>query len=39
MGLSKGKMFEQQFKQDFLKIPGSTIDRLYDTMAGYKTIS
>lgn len=34
-----GKQFEQKFKEDFLKIPGSTIDRLYDTMYGYKTIS
>ena len=34
-----GKQFEQKFKEDFLKIPNSTIDRLYDTMYGYKSIS
>ncbi len=34
-----GKQFEQKFKKDFLKIPNSTIDRLYDTMYGYKSIS
>ena len=39
MGLSLGKKFEIQFRDDFLKIDGSTIDRLYDTMNGYKTIS
>lgn len=34
-----GKRFEQNFKEDFLKIPNSTIDRLYDTAYGYKSIS
>lgn len=37
-----GKKFEAQLKQDFLKIPGSTIDRLYDPgfgMRGVKNIS
>lgn len=35
-----GKPFEQKFKKDFLKtMPNSTIDRLYDTMSGYKAIS
>ena len=34
-----GKQFEQKFKEDFLKIPDSTVDRLYDTMYGYKSIS
>lgn len=34
-----GKKFEEKFKNDWLKIPNSSIDRLYDTMNGYKTIS
>ena len=36
---SLGKKFEQKFKEDFLKISGSTIDRLYDVTMGYKKIS
>lgn len=39
MATNRGKQFEQQFKQDWLKIEDSSIDRLYDTMNGYKTIS
>ena len=39
MAANYGKEFEQQFKTDFLKLEGSTIDRLYDTMNGYKSIS
>ena len=34
-----GKKFETQFKKDWLKIPNISIDRLYDTMNGYKSIS
>jgi hypothetical protein len=34
-----GKEFEIKFKEDFLKLKGSTVDRLYDTMNGYKSIS
>ena len=34
-----GKDFERKLKEDFLKIKDSTIDRLYDSMSGYKTIS
>lgn len=34
-----GKKFEQKFKEDFLKIENSTIDRLVDVMNGYKYIS
>lgn len=37
--LSLGKKFELKFKEDFLKVPGSTIDRLYDVTMGYKHIS
>ena len=34
-----GKQFELKFKEDFLKIPESTIDRIYDVTTGYKSIS
>ena len=35
-----GKQFEQKFKEDFLKtVPNSTIDRLYDSVSGYRAIS
>lgn len=34
-----GKKFEAQFKKDWLRIPNISIDRLYDTMNGYKSIS
>lgn len=33
-----GKKFEEKFKGDFLKLDGSSLDRLYDTMNGYKSI-
>ncbi len=36
--LNRGKEFEQKVKQDFLKIPGSHLERLYDSMGGYKSI-
>lgn len=39
MSIHRGKQFEQKVKEDFLKLPYSTIDRLYDTMSGYKAIS
>lgn len=39
MAYNVGKKFEEKFKIDFLKVDGSTIDRLYDTMNGYKSIS
>lgn len=38
MAKNYGKEFEQKFKEDFLKLEDSTIDRLYDTMNGYKSI-
>lgn len=38
MAKNYGKEFEQKFKQDFLKLENSTLDRLYDTMNGYKSI-
>lgn len=36
---SLAKNFESKFKQDFQKIPGSTIDRLYDTTNGFHGIT
>ena len=37
---NRGKQFELKMQKDFLKtIENSTIDRLYDTMNGYKSIS
>lgn len=33
-----GKAFEGKFKNDFLNLPNSSMDRLYDTMNGYKSI-
>lgn len=39
MAVNRGKQFEQKFKEDFLKLDNASIDRLYDTMSGYKAIS
>lgn len=40
MAENKGKKFEAKFRADFLKsVPNPTIDRLYDQVSGYKTIS
>lgn len=36
---SLGKQFEQKVKEDFVKVDGATIDRLYDTTNGFKNIS
>ena len=38
MAINRGKQFEDKFKEDFKKIPESSIDRLYDVMSGYKSI-
>ena len=38
MAVNYGKKFEEKFKLDFSSIPDSSIDRLYDTMNGYKSI-
>lgn len=39
MALNYGKKFEKKFAYDFQKtVVGSTIDRLYDQVSGYKTI-
>lgn len=34
-----GKIFEAKLKEDFLKIPGISIDRLYDPVGGFTGIS
>ena len=34
-----GKQFEQKFLSDVRRIPGVSIDRLYDTTSGWKNIS
>ena len=40
MALNKGKQFEAKLKQDFLaSVPDCSIDRLYDSVSGYKSIS
>lgn len=39
MAKNYGKEFEAKFKEDFLKLENSTIDRLYDVTTGYKSIT
>lgn len=40
MANNKGKQFEQKFKLDFKKtVPNCSIDRLYDSVSGFKAIS
>lgn len=39
MATSKGKQFELKFKEDFEKLPDSSVDRIYDSVSGYKSIS
>lgn len=39
MAKNYGKEFEAKFKEDFLKLEDSTIDRLYDVVTGYKSIT
>ena len=40
MATNRGKQFEAKLKADFLKtVPNSTIDRLYDSVSGFKAIS
>lgn len=34
MNINRGKQFEQKFREDFLKIPGVSLDRLYDQVSG-----
>ena len=37
--INRGKQFEQRFKEDCLKIPGISIDRLPDQFNGFKNSS
>ena len=39
MANNYGKQFEKKFKEDFLKIPNVSIDRIYDVTNGYSHIS
>lgn len=39
MAVDYGKQFEQKLKEDWLKIPNSSITRLYDVTNGFKSIS
>ena len=39
MAVNYGKQWEQKVMQDFAKLPGATIDRIYDVTTGYKSIS
>ena len=40
MAKNRGKQFEKKFAEDFQRsFPTGTIDRIYDQMSGYKTIS
>jgi penicillin-binding protein-related factor A (putative recombinase) len=39
MPTNYGKAWEQKIKQDFVEVDGATIDRLYDSVSGYKSIS
>ena len=39
MAVNRGKLFEEQFKKDFLKIPDCSFDRLYDTTNGFRGIT
>lgn len=37
--ISRGKQFEQKFREDFSKIPGSVVIRLPDQVSGFKATS
>lgn len=39
MATNYGKAWEQKIKEDFIKVSGATIDRLYDVTQGYRSIS
>lgn len=40
MAVNRGKQFESKFKEDFKRsLPSGIIDRIYDSMTGYVTIS
>lgn len=39
MAINKGKKFELKVREDLKKIRGISVDRLYDSVSGYKHIS
>ena len=39
MPTNYGKAWEQKIREDFVKVQGSTVDRIYDSVSGYKSIS
>ena len=39
MAVNRGKQFEEKVKEDLMKIPGVSVDRLPDQMSGYKNTS
>lgn len=39
MAVNKGKQFELKCREDLKRIPGISLDRLYDAQAGFKSIS
>lgn len=39
MPTNYGKAWEQKIREDFSKVENSTIDRLFDSVSGYKSIS
>ena len=40
MAKNYGKAFEEKFKKDFLiTVPNCSIDRIYDSMSGYKAVT
>lgn len=39
MAVNYGKAWESQVKEAFLRLPGATIDRIYDVTMGYRNIS
>ena len=39
MAVNYGKKWEAKVMEDFAKLPGASIDRIYDVTTGYKSIS
>ena len=39
MPTSYGKQWEQKVKEDFQRIENCSVDRIYDSVSGYKSIS
>ena len=36
MGVNRGKMFEDDIREALLRVPDTSVDRMYDQMSGYK---